>query len=141
MYFVSHVHGAAREDSLKVNCKPDGQVCYFCLMNWWHSIINYYETIGRRYHVDPVIFLGIHLVGTPLFSLTVWWIIRNKRKHRPMGLSVCCAALVYNAANIYLIGWGRAIPWWIYTLVGLTTVITGYFTVRAVRGKLRQKQS
>lgn len=31
------------------------------------AIKEYYITIGNKYHVDPVIFLGIHVVATPLF--------------------------------------------------------------------------
>ncbi|MBC7629519.1 MAG: hypothetical protein H7254_19750 [Ferruginibacter sp.] len=50
--------------------------------NIWNGIKNYYITLGRNYHVDPLIFLGIHLVATPLFMLTVAWLIKNYRQSK-----------------------------------------------------------
>ncbi|MEJ7680089.1 MAG: hypothetical protein WKG06_19955 [Segetibacter sp.] len=52
-------------------------------MNWWHTIKDYYSTIGDKYKVDPLIFAGIHLIATPLFAVAVAWILYNKKKKYP----------------------------------------------------------
>jgi hypothetical protein len=105
-------------------------------MTWWDAIVNYYKEIGERYSVDPVIFVGIHIIATPLFAAAVWWIIYNKKKHRSLVTPVIVATLVFNAANIYLIAVGKNIPWWIYAIVVTTTIISSYFTIKKVRKKL-----
>lgn len=105
-------------------------------MNWWRGIVNYYKAIGEHFHVDPVVFLGIHIVATPIFAAVVWWIIRQKRQKRSLVLPVFAGVLVFNAANLYLIVFGTGIPAWIYFFVGATTFISGYFTVKKIRKKL-----
>jgi len=106
-------------------------------MNWWESIKSYYLTLGERYEVDPVLFVGIHIVATPLFAAAVWWIVYNYKKRKPIVLPAIVAAFIFNAANIYLVIWGRGIPWWIYAIVGTTTIISTYFTVKNIRKKLK----
>lgn len=105
-------------------------------MNWWHSIVNYYKAIGEKFNVDPIIFIGIHIVATPLFVAAVWWIVYRKKKKKSLVLPIFSAIFVFNAANIYLILFGNHLPVWIYAFVGSTTIISGYFTVKKIRKKL-----
>lgn len=105
-------------------------------MNWWESIKSYYITLGERYEVDALLFVGIHVVATPLFAAAVWWIIYNYKKKKSILLPAIVAAFIFNAANIYLIIWGRNIPWWIYAIVGTTTIISTYFTVKSIKKKM-----
>ena len=110
-------------------------------MSWWSAIINYYKEIGERYSVDPVIFVGIHIIATPVFAAAVWWIIYNKKKKKSLVMPIIAATLIFNAANIYLIAVGQNIPWWIYGIVGLTTVVSSYFTIKNVQQKLAKAAS
>jgi hypothetical protein len=105
-------------------------------MTWWESIKKYYITLGERYEVDPLLFVGIHVVATPLFAAAVWWIIYNYKKKRSIVLPCIVAAFIFNAANIYLIIWGKNLPWWIYAIVATTTLISTYFTVKKIRKKM-----
>lgn len=105
-------------------------------MNWWESIKSYYITLGERYSVDPILFVGIHIVATPLFAAAVWWIVHNKKKGRSILLPSITAAFIFNAANIYLVLYGRNIPWWIYGIVGVTTLVSTYFTVRKIKKRI-----
>jgi len=107
-------------------------------MSWWETIKNYYITLGERYAVDPLLFVGIHVVATPLFAAAVWWIVYNKKKKRSLLLPSIVAAFIFNAANIYLIIYGRNIPWWIYAIVIITTIISTWVTVRKIRHKLKE---
>lgn len=105
-------------------------------MKWWDAVKQYYIILGEKYSVDPLLFVGIHVVATPLFAAAVAWIIYNRKKKRPLLLPSIAAAFIFNAANIYLIVVGKNIPWWIYGIVGLTTVISTYFTVRKIRKRI-----
>ncbi len=102
-------------------------------MKWWESIKQYYITLGERYEVHPLIFVGIHVVATPLFAAAVWWIIYNRKKKKSMLLPAIVTALIFNAANIYLVIRGRNIRWCIYAIVGATTSISTFFTVKNLR--------
>ena len=110
-------------------------------MEWWQAIVDYYTTIGNRYRVDPVIFVGLHVVATPLFAAAVWWIVYNRKKNRSLVLPVITATLIFNAANIYLIAVGRNIPWWIYAIVIGTTLISSFFTIRKIKARLKNAGS
>ncbi len=105
-------------------------------MNWWETIKNYYSTIGEKYNVDPLVFVGIHVVATPLFAGAVWWIIYNKKKKRSIVMPGLVAVFIFNAASIYLIIFGKGIPFYIYAIVGLSAVISGYFTFRKIKKKI-----
>ncbi len=100
------------------------------MRNIWHTIKNYYVTIGKNYHVDPIIFLGIHVVATPLFILCVAWLIKNYRQKRSIILPAALSVVIFNASNFYLILFGKNIPWWLYTIVGITTITSAYFSYK-----------
>ncbi|MBA3705544.1 MAG: hypothetical protein H0W84_06475 [Bacteroidetes bacterium] len=104
----------------------------------WEAIKNYYTTLGLKYNVDPVIFVGIHIVATPLFIAAVAWIVTNHKKKRSIFIPSLVAAFVFNAANIYLIIFGKNIPYWIYLVIGATTLISSYFSIQKIRKKMHQ---
>lgn len=107
------------------------------MQNIWETIKNYYFILGKSYQVNPVIFLGIHIVATPLFLFAMAWMIKNYRKKRSIILPLVIAVLVFNSANIYLVVFGKNIPWWIYALLALTTIISGFFSYIKVRKKIK----
>lgn len=107
------------------------------MQNIWEAIKDYYISLGENYKVDPVIFLAIHVIATPLFVATVAWIVRNYRSKKSLVLPVLIATLVFNAANIYLVIAGRYIPWWIYSILASTTIVSGYFSIKKIKKKLK----
>ena len=106
--------------------------------NIWKSIKNYYITLGRNYHVDPLIFFGIHVVATPLFMLTVAWLIKNCRQSKSIAWPLIFSLLIFNAANIYLVIFGKNIPLWVYFVLAITTIISGYFTYKKIHKKINE---
>ncbi|GAC1310230.1 MAG: hypothetical protein NVSMB24_27060 [Mucilaginibacter sp.] len=106
-------------------------------MKLWELVKEYYVSIGERYHVDPVIFPAIHVIATPLFAGAVWWIIRNKKQGRSLVFPVAMSILIFNAANIYLVAKGRNIPFWIYGIVAVSTLISGYMSIKKICSKLK----
>ncbi len=58
--------------------------------------------LGEKYSVEPNVFVGIHIIATPLFAAAVGWLIYNQRKGKSILLPAIIARLIFNAANIYL---------------------------------------
>lgn len=104
---------------------------------FWNLIKHYYVSIGERYHVNPVIFPAIHIIATPLFIASVWWIVYNHKHKSSIILPVVVAILVFNAANIYLVAAGKNIPIWVYMILLASTLLSGYFTIIKVRKRLK----
>ena len=109
----------------------------FFMLQIWEAIKHYYIALGENYRVNPVIFLGIHVVATPLFVLSVAWLVKNYRQNKSILLPAIVSFFVFNSANIYLVIFGTNIPWWIYFLLLTTTVISSYFTLKKIRTKLK----
>ena len=105
----------------------------------WENIKNYYITLGKNYHVDPIIFLGIHIIATPLFVLSVAWLLRNYHRKKEIIFPSLVSVFIFNAANIYLVLFGKNIPWWIYAVLALTTIISSYFSYIKIRKKMQAK--
>ena len=103
----------------------------------WEAFKDYYITIGNKYHVDPFIFLGIHLAATPLFLFALAWIVKKYKKKQSIILPAITSVIIFNAANIYLVLFGKNIPWYIYSILAITTIITGYFSYLKIKKKLR----
>ncbi|MBC7509131.1 MAG: hypothetical protein H7320_10355 [Ferruginibacter sp.] len=102
----------------------------------WEAIKNYYLTLGKNYHVDPAVFLGIHVLATPLFLLAAAWLIKNYQQKKSILLPVIIAVLIFNAANIYLVMAGKNIQWWIYAILAVTTIVSGYFSFKKIHHKI-----
>ena len=110
------------------------------MQSFWEGIKNYYTKIGMKYHVDPAIFVGLHILATPLFLISVSWLIAWYRKKKEIVYPVIVTVFIFNSANIYLVIFGRNIPWYIYTLLASTTFASGYFSYLKVRKKLNTKK-
>ncbi|MEO7265175.1 MAG: hypothetical protein ABIW38_09695 [Ferruginibacter sp.] len=103
----------------------------------WQSIKKYYVTIGESYHVDPFIFVGIHVIATPLFLMAVAWLIYNYRKKKSLILPIASAVLIFNAANIYLVIFGKNLPYWIYLILITTTLISSFFSYKKIKSRMK----
>ena len=100
--------------------------------NIWESIKYYYTALAANYHINPLVFMCIHLIGTPLFIASISWLLRNYRLKKSLVLPVLISLIIYNVGNVYLVVWGKNIGWYIYAIIGATTVISGYFTYKKI---------
>ncbi len=108
-------------------------------MNAWQSLKQYYFSLANQYHVDPVVFISIHIIATPLLLLIVAWIIRNKKQQKPILLPVLLAVILYNVANVYLVIAGRNIPFYIYLLLFGSTIYGGYITYTKIKRSIKMQ--
>lgn len=103
------------------------------MQNILETIKYYYSSLAANYQVNPLIFMCIHFIGTPLFIICIGWVIKNYKQKKSLILPLSLSLLVYNVGNVYLIIYGKNIGWYIYVLIAATTIISGYFTYKKVR--------
>lgn len=103
----------------------------------WDLIAHYYYSLAENYRVDPIVFMCLHLIGTPLFIFSISWLIRNYRQKKSMVLPAIVSLVIYNVGNVYLIIWGKNIGWYIYAIIGATSMISGFFTYKKIRVDMR----
>ena len=106
----------------------------------WDTISHYYFSLAQQYRVNPVIFISIHLIGTPLFITSIAWLIKNHQQKKSIGLPLFFSFLIYNLGNIYLVFFGQNISWFVYTLLAITTMVSGYFAYKKVFRQIIIKQ-
>lgn len=104
----------------------------------WQFLKDYYSKIGINYHVNPAIFVGIHAIATPLFILSVSWLISRYRKKKDIVFPAIVTVFIFNAANIYLVIFGKNIPWYIYLILAITTLGSGYFSYLKIKKRMRK---
>jgi hypothetical protein len=105
-------------------------------MSFWQTIYDYYFEISTKYAVNPVVFISIHAVCTPLLMLNIWWLLRTKKQGKTALAPMLCAIVLYNIANVYLVVVGRNIPLYIYLMLVVFTLYSGYISVKKIREKL-----
>jgi hypothetical protein len=94
------------------------------------------QTARDTYGVDPVIFLVIYLTCTPLWYFSLFRTLRaltvRQMNQVMLWSAVFLAATV--APFVYVMLFGRNIPWWVYAVIA---VLVGQGVLTLVR-KLRQ---
>jgi len=84
----------------------------------------------ETYGVDPVVFLIISTVNAPFFYYAAWRLVKAaaKRDTRrlPLWATLFLAAVV--VPYVYVLFWGRNLPWYVYAAMGLL-VAQGVWTL------------
>ena len=88
------------------------------VMGWIHATM---QTARTAYQVDPIVFLTIYLVSTPFFYYSIFRMVRALAKKRHGEITVW--SMVFLAATaapfVYVLIFGRNLPWWVYVVIGL----------------------
>jgi len=96
----------------------------------WDAFSDWFFSLGAQYGVDPVIFGAINLGAIPFFWASVAWLVRNRRRGRPVVLPVLAMGGCVLSSYVYLFVAGENLPVWVYALaIGLL----GYSASSAVR--------
>jgi len=74
-----------------------------------------------NYGVNPVVFLVIYLVSVPFFYYSLFRTLRALAKK--LGKEVMFWSTIFLCANVapflYVLFFGRNIPWWVYGIIAL----------------------
>lgn len=95
--------------------------------------------LSENYNVNPYIFAGIYVGAIPFFTLSVGWIIRNKRQNKAITLPVLSTGFFLSSAYIYLMIAGENVPVWVYVLIIGLLGYGMYATFRKIKKKQENK--
>ena len=89
------------------------------------------------YAVNPIIFLVIYLISAPFFYYSLFRLIRALAKR--LGKEVRLWSAVFLCANVapfvYVLLFGRNLPWWVYGIIALLIGQGVFSLVRKVWAK------
>ncbi|HUJ74428.1 MAG TPA: hypothetical protein VL359_06195 [bacterium] len=89
------------------------------------------------YGVDPVAFIVIYLVSVPFFYFSIYRMIRALARRRQQEIIVWSAVFLAStvAPFIYVLFFGRNLPWWVYVVIALLVGQGVYSLVRRLTRK------
>ena len=73
--------------------------------------------LSQNYNVNPYIFAGIYVGAIPFFTISVAWIIRNRRRKKSVTFPVLSTGFFMSSAYLYLMVAGENVPYWVYLLI------------------------
>ena len=95
------------------------------------------QTARDDYGVNPVIFLVIYLVSAPVFYYSLFRMVRALAQK--VGREIMLWSAIFLGANIapflYVLVFGRNLPWWVYGIIALLIGQGIFFLVRKLREK------
>ncbi len=93
----------------------------------------------ETYGVDPVVFLVISTINAPFFYYTIYKLVKAVAKRETARLPLWATLFLVSVVvpYVYVLFWGRNLPWYIYGAMGLL-VAQGVWTLVK---KLRRKES
>jgi hypothetical protein len=95
------------------------------------------QTARDNYSVNPVVFLVIYFVSVPFFYYSLFRMIRALAKG--LGNEIMLWSAIFLCANVapflYVLVFGRNLPWWVYGIIALLIGQGVFSLVRKLRGK------
>ena len=90
------------------------------------------EMARTQYGVNPIVFLVMYVGMAPFWYYTIYRTIRAvaRKNGRDMMLWGAICLVVTVAPYVYVLIFGRNMPWWIYIIVGLLVAQGIYSLVR-----------
>jgi len=95
------------------------------------------EMARTQYGVNPIVFLVMYVGMAPFWYYTIYRTIRAvaRKNGRDMMLWGAICLVVTVAPYVYVLIFGRNMPWWIYIIVGLLVAQGIYSLVRKLTKK------
>jgi hypothetical protein len=116
-------------------------------MEWFDHVIlgsirGLMRTARESYGVDPVAFLVIYLATVPFFYYSIFRMLRALARRRQQEIIVWSMVFLGSTAApfVYVLLFGRNLPWWVYVVIGLLIGQGVYSLIRRLRKKPDVKQ-
>jgi hypothetical protein len=99
------------------------------------------KTARDSYGVDPVVFLVIYFVSVPFFYYSLFRMIRALAKR--LGNEIMLWSAIFLCATaapfVYVLSFGRNLPWWVYGIIALLVGQGVFYLVRKLRRANRKR--
>ena len=105
---------------------------------WLGGWISSARDLAGRYDVDPIIFLIIYFGAIPFFWLGTAWIIRSARRRHSVMWPALFTGFCFVSPYLYVLLFGRGLPWWVYPLAGSLILGFGWQSYRSLSQKVIQ---
>lgn len=92
--------------------------------------------MGREHNVNPLIFAVLYVLSIPPYLGSAAWLVRNIRQKKPISLSVVSTLVFFLLPSLYIVVFGRNVPWWIYAIIGFLVIYGGIQAVKNIRKKV-----
>jgi hypothetical protein len=111
-------------------------------MEWFNRVVigaiqKMMSAARSDYGVDPVVFIVIYLASVPFFYYSIFRMVRGLAKRR--GNEITIWSMVFLAATaapfLYVLFFGRNLPWWVYVVIALLIGQGVFSLVRRLRKK------
>jgi fatty acid desaturase len=104
------------------------------VLGWVRGIM---ESARASYDVDPIVFIVIYFCSVPFFYYSIYRMTRALAKKR--GNEIMAWSMVFLAATaapfIYVLLFGRNLPWWVYGVIALLIGQGVFSLVKRLRKK------
>jgi hypothetical protein len=112
------------------------------MMQWFDRIVlgeirALMQAARATYGVDPVAFLAIYLSSVPFFYYSIFRTVRGLAKGRRNEITLWSMVFLLATAApfLYVLFFGRNLPWWVYIVIGLLIGQGVYSLVRRLTKK------
>ena len=104
------------------------------LLGWIRETM---QAARANYGVDPVAFLVIYLVSVPFFYYSIFRMVRALARKLRRDVMIWSAVFLASTAApfLYVLFFGRNLPWWVYGVIGLLIGQGVYSLVRRLTKK------
>ena len=102
------------------------------------AIQEWFLGLGTQYGVNPIIFGAIYVGAIPFFTLSIAWLVRNRRNGKPIVLPVLSASFFFVSAYLYLVAVGRNIPAWVYIFIAAMIGYGVYSTYNKIKKQMTE---
>lgn len=89
-------------------------------------LVDWIFGLGDAYGVNPIVFGAIYVGATPLFALSLAWLVRNIRQGASLLLPVLATGLCGVSTYLYVLLVGENLPVWVYGGIGLLIAYGAY---------------
>ena len=109
-------------------------------MEWFDRVVlgtvrELMHAARASYGVDPVAFLVIYLASVPFFYFSIFRMLRALARRQQQQIIVWSMVFLGSTAApfIYVLFFGRNLPWWVYVVIGLLVGQGAFSLVRRLR--------
>ncbi len=102
------------------------------------AIQEWFLGLGAEYGVNPIIFGAIYVGAIPFFTLSIAWLVRNRKKNRSLTMPILSASFFFISAYLYLIVVGRNIPLWVYAFILVMVIYGVVSTYKKIKTKVAE---
>jgi hypothetical protein len=111
-------------------------------MEWFDRVVlggirDMMRAARDNYGVDPVAFIVIYLASVPFFYYSIFRMLRALARRQQQAIIVWSMVFLGSTAApfLYVLFFGRNLPWWVYLVIGVLIGQGVYSLIRRLRKK------